>query len=187
MYRSVRVNQDLELWLPESRDHRSPNDSPDGPSKSIWGNAQKQWLMKSLLASNAAFKVIVNPNPIVGPDRKTKKDNHSNLSFATESLEFRRFLKTNFPSNVISVCGDRHWQYHSVDPESGLHEFGCGAASDQHAGGSPGLNLELHRFHRVKGGFLTLNLRRENNRPQLRITHHDVLGREVHGHSFAAY
>jgi alkaline phosphatase D len=180
MYRTVRVNRHLELWLPESRDHRSPNNIPDGPSKSIWGEAQKRWLMRTLQSSNATFKVIVNPNPIVGPDRKTKNDNHANAGFATESLEVRRWIKNNFPGNVISVCGDRHWQYHSVDPESGLHEFGCGAASDEHAGGTPGLDPQLHKFHRVLGGFLKI----ESNGPQLTLTHCDVKGQPVHSHSF---
>ncbi len=180
MYRTVRVNRHLELWLPESRDHRSPNNIPDGPSKSIWGEAQKRWLMSSLQSSDATFKILVNPNPIVGPDRKTKNDNHSNAGFATESLEFRRFLKNNFPGNVISVCGDRHWQYHSVDPESGLHEFGCGAASDEHAGGTPGLDPQLHKFHRVLGGFLKI----QSTGAQLTLTHCDVKGQPLHAHTF---
>jgi alkaline phosphatase D len=122
----------------------------------------------------------VNPNPIVGPDRPNKKDNHANASFAHEGLEFRNFLKSSFDGNVISVCGDRHWQYHSVDPHSGLHEFGCGAASDEHAGGTPGLNKEIHRFHRVKGGYLSI----EADHRSLRLAHRDVRGQVVHAHTF---
>ena len=76
---------------------------------------------------------MVNPNPIVGPDHARKNDNHANPAFATEGREFRQWLKDNVPGRVIVMNGDRHWQYHSVDPETGLHEFGCGAASDEHA------------------------------------------------------
>ena len=61
--------------------------------------------------------------------------------------------------NVFVICGDRHWQYHSVHPQTGLQEFSVGAASDSHAGGTPGENKAYHRFHRVKGGFLSVELR----------------------------
>jgi len=184
LYRTVRIGSDLELWLPDSRDHRSANTDPDGPQKSIWGAEQKQWLMSSLKASTATWKVLVNPNPLVGPDRKTKNDNHSNAGFAHESLEFRQFLKNNFDGNVISVCGDRHWQYHSIDPDTGLHEFGCGAASDLHAGGTPGLDPARHQFHRVLGGYVTLDLTRDSGNSSLSVRHRDVQGATLHQHRF---
>lgn len=184
LYRTVRVGSDVELWLPESRDYRSVNTDPDGPNKSIWGAAQKRWLMSSLEASKATWKILVNPNPIVGPDRRTKNDNHANAGFAHESREFRAFLKNNFDGNVISVCGDRHWQYHSVDPETGLHEFGCGAASDEHAGGTPGLDPLRHKFHRVLGGYLTLEVTRDAGQSTLNLRHRDVRGATVHDHTF---
>ncbi len=185
MYRTVKVGSDIELWLPDSRDHRSPNNDPDGPQKSIWGAEQKRWLMSTLQASRATWKILVNPNPIVGPDRQTKNDNHANIGFAHESAEIRNFLKNNFDGNVISVCGDRHWQYHSVDPESGLHEFGCGAASDEHASGTPGLDKLRHRFHRVLGGYVTMEVAREGANCTLRMRHRDVRGATVHEHTFA--
>lgn len=185
MYRTVRAGADVELWLPESRDYRSPNDDPDGPQKTIWGAEQKQWLLSSLRASKATWKIMVNPNPIVGPDRQTKNDNHANPGFAHESHEIRSFLKNNFDGNVISVCGDRHWQYHSVDPESGLHEFGCGAASDAHAGGTPGLDKARHKFHRVLGGYVSIEVARDGARCSLRLRHRDVRGATVHEHTFS--
>lgn len=184
MYRTVRAGADIELWLPEARDYRTPNDDPDGPGKSIWGAEQKAWLMQSLRASTATWKILVNPNPIVGPDRTSKNDNHANPGFAHESREIRQFLKTHFDGNVISFCGDRHWQYHSVDPETGLHEFGCGPASDEHAGGTPGLDSVRHRFHRVLGGYASLAVSREGGVCSLRVQHRDVRGATVHAHTF---
>jgi alkaline phosphatase D len=50
MYRTVRWGRNLEVWLVEGRDFRSPNNMPDGPDKSIWGDEQKEWLKKTLLA-----------------------------------------------------------------------------------------------------------------------------------------
>ena len=38
-----------------------------------------------------------------------------------------------------------------------------GPASDQHAGGSPGENRAYHKFHRVQGGFLSVELKPEGD------------------------
>lgn len=184
LYRTVKAGADLELWLPEARDYRSPNDGPDGPEKSIWGAEQKKWLKASLQASRATWKILVNPNPIVGPDRPTKNDNHANPGFTHESREIREFLKSNFDGNVISVCGDRHWQYHSVDPETGLNEFGCGPASDQHAGGTPGFDKVRHKFHRVLGGYLSVQVSRQGKECSLTMRHRDVHGATVYETAF---
>jgi alkaline phosphatase D len=88
----------------------------------------------------------------------------------------RRWFAEKLPKNFFIACGDRHWQYHSVDPATGVREFSCGPASDPHAGGSPGENKEYHRFHRVKGGFLSVAASRE----AILFRLHDVHGAVVH-------
>lgn len=185
-YRTVRWGKGLQLWFVEGRDFRSPNNLPDGPDKTIWGAAQKAWLKQTLLASDATFKILVSPTPIVGPDRANKGDNHANAAFATEGREFRRWVQQAGLKNLFVCNGDRHWQYHSVDPETGLHEFGCGAASDAHAGGSPGYDVRYHRFHRVLGGFLSVELNRSGGRATLTFRHHDVDGQVVYEHRVLA-
>jgi alkaline phosphatase D len=70
--------------------------------------------------------------------------------------------------------------YHSIDPETKVQEFGCGAASDSHASGTPGENRNYHRFHRVKGGFLTIQVRPEGAVSKLVIEHRDVRGTVVY-------
>ena len=132
----------------------------------------------------AHWKLIISPTPIVGPDRTNKYDNHSNVSFATEGREFRRWLRDNVRSHAFVLCGDRHWQYHSIDPETGVEEFRCGAASDSHASGSPGEDPKIHRFHRVKGGFLAIQVRPDGRRSRLVIEHRDVRGATVNSRSF---
>ena len=139
-YRTFRWGKGLQVWFTEGRDFRSPNTDPDGPDKTIWGAEQKRWLKDTLLASDADWKILVSPTPIVGPDRKNKHDNHSNDNFTHEGDEFRDFVKEHMPDNFFVACGDRHWQYHSIHPKTGLHEFSSGPASDDHAGGSPGFD-----------------------------------------------
>lgn len=179
-YRTVRWGKDLQIWLVEGRDFRSPNPMPDGPDKTIWGVEQREWLMKSILASDASFRVLISPTPIVGPDRSSKRDNHSNEAFAYEGNLFRSWTQEQGLSNFFLICGDRHWQYLSVDPKTGLREFSCGPVSDEHAGGSPGYDEEYHRFHREGGGFLAATVSRESDRPKITFRFHDVDGEVVY-------
>lgn len=179
-YRTFRWGRDLQIWLSDGRDHRSPNKMPDGPTKTIWGAKQKEWFKKTVKESKATWKVLISPTPLVGPDRKNKNDNHSNAGFKHEGDEIRTWLKENVPDNFFVVCGDRHWQYHSVHPETGLHEFSVGAASDQHAGGSPGENRKIHKFHRVKGGFLSVTVKPQKKGSTISFELRDVAGKVVH-------
>jgi alkaline phosphatase D len=174
-YRTFRWGKFLQIWLTEGRDYRSPNSMKDGPQKTIWGKEQKKWLFRTVKESDATWKIIISPTPLVGPDRTNKGDNHANRNFQHEGDEVRAFFREVSPHNLFTVCGDRHWQYHSVHPVSGLNEFSVGAASDEHAGGSPGLNKQYHRFHRVKGGFLSVTA----GGNAIAFRHHDVHGEEV--------
>ena len=154
-YRTHRVNQDLQIWLTEGRDYRSPNLMPSGPEKSLWGVEQRAWLERTLLESDATFKVLISPTPLIGPDDAeipirpfpgqdtVKRDNHSNppgfmyerdAFFAT--LIDRGFLEDQ---NFYIITGDRHWQYHSIHP-TGFEEFSTGALVDGNSrlGRNPG-------------------------------------------------
>ena len=141
-YRTYRVSKDLQIWLTEGRDFRSPNLTPDGPDKTMWGIAQRNWLKATLLASDATFKVIVSPTPMVGPDDLRKKDNHTNVGgFRYEGDAFFAWAEENgfLEKGLYFVCGDRHWQYHARHP-SGFEEFSSGALVDGNArlGVAPG-------------------------------------------------
>ena len=179
-YTSIRWGRDLEIWVLEGRDYRSPNTMPDGPDKTILGAEQKAWLFKSLEESEAKFKLICSPTPIVGPDRKNKKDNHANEVFAHEGNEIRERI-SQIPG-VIVFCGDRHWQYASVDEKTNLWEFGCGPGSEKHQlGWKAGDERPVHRFLRVKGGFLSGQLTYQGKRKESKLTirHHSVTGDQV--------
>ena len=178
-HRTIRWGKGLQIWLVEGRLYRSPNRMADGPEKTIWGHEQRKWLMDSIVASNADFKVLISPTPIVGPDRGAKADNHANDAFRYEGDLFRQWTAEAGLTNLFVCCGDRHWQYHSIDPQSRLHEFSCGPVSNKHAGGSPGRDPEMQPFHRVKGGFLTVAVDRHEGLPRITFRHHDVQGEVV--------
>ena len=140
-YRTHRVSRDLQVWFPENRMYRSANATEDGPEKSIWGAQQKAWLKETLAASDATFKLLISPNPMIGPDDARKSDNHTNLGgFRHERDEFFAWInEQGMAKHFFIICGDRHWQYHSIDP-TGIEEFSCGALVDANSrlGRQPG-------------------------------------------------
>ncbi len=173
-YRTRRWSKDLQFWLVEGRDFRSANTMPDGPDKTIWGAEQKAWFKAGVLASDAPFKILFSPTPVVGPDRDNKKDNHSNSNWTHEGDEIRKFCAEN---NVIVITGDRHWQYHSIDDGTGVHEFSSGATTAKHAGGySLDLRKDEHQYLAIIGGFLSGEISATQNGKQLTMRHHRVDG-----------
>jgi len=170
-YRTYRVNRDLQIWLVEGRDYRSPNRMPDGPDKTLWGAEQLAWLKRTLLESDATFKLLISPTPLVGPDDAYKIDNHTNhKGFRHEDREFFKWVVRHklHRQGFYTVCGDRHWQYHSKDP-LGVEEFSCGALVDENSrlGRKPGdpkstdPNAEVHQFYtqsKASGGFLQITV-----------------------------
>ncbi len=174
-YRTYRWGKDLQIWIMEGRDYRTPNTDPDGPDKTIWGKEQKTWLFNTVKESDATFKILISPTPIVGPDRLTKHDNHSNMDFMFEGNEIRRFIAEQ--KNMYVICGDRHWQYISRDSETGIKEYSCGPASNEHAGGwSNDMLRPEHEYLNVTGGFLTAKATRINTDPFLVMSHYSVDG-----------
>ena len=143
-YRTHRVSRDLQIWLTEGRDYRSPNMMPAGPDKTLWGAEQLAWLKQTLLESDATFKILISPTPMIGPDDANqagrqaeghdpfKRDNHSNpQGFQDERDAFFDWLEENalLDNHFYIVSGDRHWQYHSIHPR-GFEEFSTGALVD---------------------------------------------------------
>ncbi len=195
-YRTLRVNRDLQIWFPENRMYRSPNAMPDGPNKSIWGHVQKAWLKRTLAESDATFKLLISPNPMIGPDDARKSDNHTNFGgFRHERDEFFAWLKqTGIADSFYLVCGDRHWQYHSIHP-AGLEEFSCGALVDANSrpGRKPGdpkstdpkgLIKQVYAQKSPSGGFLWIEVTpASNNRPAtLEFRFHDERGAVLYEH-----
>ena len=189
-YRTHRMGKDLQLWFVEGRDYRSPNRSKDTVGKTIWGKEQKEWLMRTLAESDATYKILVSPTPMVGPDDAYKKDNHTNPGgFRTERDEFFSFLEEQglIGNGFYIICGDRHWQYHSIHP-NGLEEFSCGAFIDQNsrAGRLPGdpkstdpnaeLTVPYVQIDDWGGGFLQVDLVGAGEQPELFFRFRDIDG-----------
>ena len=70
---------------------------------------------------------------------------------------------------MVVVYGDRHWQYDSIHPATGVREYSCGPASDKHAGGWKQSDFvpDYHRYLNVIGGFLAATVERVDGMPTL--------------------
>lgn len=227
-YRTYRVSKDLQIWMTEGREFRSPNMSND-PNKSMWGAEQLAWLKRTLAESDATFKILISPTPMVGPDDvnriefmgarrgaaalpasqtpapatvpalpaavagvdELKRDNMTNpRGFKPERDGFFKWLKDNgvLQKNFYIVCGDRHWQYHSIDP-SGVEEFSSGAIIDENSrmGRAPGdplgndpksLIKQPYTSREPSGGFLKVTVQ-PGPTPKVLFRHYDEHGTEL--------
>lgn len=197
-YTTFRISRDLQVWLVEGRLYRSPNRMPDGPDKTIWGATQKRWLKETLLASDATFKILISPTPLVGPDDRSKRDNHCNINgFRHEGQEFFDWLGQNdfLDKNFYIICGDRHWQYHAMHP-SGFEEFSTGALVDANsrlgvrAGAKNSSDPEgkISQFYckldgEPSGGFLMVTVTPTGSAARASFTFYDEQGREVYSNT----
>lgn len=193
-YRTHRVGQLLQVWMVEGRDYRSGNKTKDGPEKTLWGARQLAWLKETILASDAPFKLLLTPTPLVGPDDAYKTDNHANeAGFRMEGEAFLNWLKEHKQTRLIIITGDRHWHYHSIHP-SGVEEFSVGAFNVENArlGRAPGdpkstdpqaLVKQPYTDARPTGGFLLVDLTpaTTNHPATLRLSLRDEQGQELYG------
>ncbi|MHC4120498.1 MAG: alkaline phosphatase D family protein [Planctomycetota bacterium] len=175
-FRTVRWGKDIQVWMVEGRDYRSANTMADGPNKTIWGAEQIAWFKRTVEKSDATFRVLISPTPLVGPDRENKKDNHSNANFKYEGGMLRNFISRQ--KNMVVVCGDRHWQYVTVDDVTGLREYSTGPTSNVHAGGfKEQYRGPEHRYLNIVGGFLSGTVERISRQPTLTFRHYSVDGK----------
>ena len=194
-YRTYRMGKLLQVWFTENRDYRSPNRTPDGPDKTIWGKKQRDWLKTTLKESDATFKVLISPTPMIGPDGKSKKDNHTNLGgFRHERDEFFQWLDQEGLNQrgFYLICGDRHWQYHSIHPP-GIEEFSTGALVDANSrlGVNPGdkkgtdpegVVQQPYTSQPASGGFLYVKVLPEDKgqKAELQFRFYDEQGKLLH-------
>jgi alkaline phosphatase D len=140
LYRSFRWGALLEVFLLDTRQYRSPNTAPDGPSKTMLGVAQRRWLIDSLLASTAVWKVVVSSVPLSVPTGGRAHDSWSNAGpqgvpeahgtgFAVERDAILRQVREGGVQNLIFLAADVHHAElirHHPTPEWSFHEFIAG-------------------------------------------------------------
>ena len=199
-YRTVRWGKGLQIWFLEGREFRNKEIRP----ATLWGREQFGWLVKSLAESDAVFKVLVSPSPVVGsgrgggynPPPGSRSDNHGYPPFLEERQAFFDQIIESGVKDVYFVCGDRHAKYHNRGKKSRIHEFCCGSLSVKHgARGNfwpnedvSGLVDVLHDLDLDRtGGFLCVDVdvADETRRPTIAFTFYDPDGNKLDGWLFS--
>lgn len=95
----------------------------------------------------------------------------------------RKFISEQ--KNMVTVCGDRHWQYVSKNTENGIIEFSCGPGGNGHAGGCKQDNrLPEHIYLNVVGGFLEGSVSQVDGKSELIFRHYNPDGNVLNEYTF---
>ncbi|MCS6926642.1 MAG: alkaline phosphatase D family protein, partial [Candidatus Binatia bacterium] len=140
LYRKFRWGKHLELFLLDTRQYRSPNSQPDGPSKTLLGAAQLQWLLDGLATSTATWKAIFSSVPLSAHTGNVLKGRDGwggdffASGFTTELKKILTHLRSRQVQNVVWFSTDLHVaRVLSYDPErdgtSDFYEFISGPLS----------------------------------------------------------
>jgi alkaline phosphatase D len=142
LYRSIRYGADLELFLLDTRQYRSRNADPDGPSKTMLGATQLKWLLDGLSASTATWKVIATSVPLSVPKGGGASvpgndgwaGGPDGTGFERERQVIIEMILDRKIHNVVFLAGDVHWvQANAYDPNRDgvidFHEFVAGPLS----------------------------------------------------------
>lgn len=103
LYRSFRWGRLVEVFILDTRQYRSPPFERDTVQKTLLGAAQKEWLKRGLVNSDAAFKVVATSVPLKyhGAD--------SWEGYTAERQELFAFLTQHNIRRVVFLAGDVHY------------------------------------------------------------------------------
>jgi alkaline phosphatase D len=144
LYRRVRWGRLLEVFVLDTRQYRSDNREPDGPRKTMLGDAQRRWLVEGVTRSTATWKVVVSSVTLAIPTgRPERRDSwtganilgfsgNGSTGFATERDEILRAFRRADVKNLIVLAADVHHAEiirHQPHPDWSFHELVAGPLS----------------------------------------------------------
>ena len=159
---------DSEFFLLDVRYHRSPDADLDGPAKTMLGAQQREWFVRSLARSDAAFKFLVSGSS--WNCGGVEAWNHAYLHEYDEILAASRAARVE---GIILLGGDQHRCAIGVRPRESwdgydLHEWMAGRL---HAGGRKN---QIEAF-----GMITVDTTAEP--PAAKLEFFDLEGRPYEG------
>lgn len=95
----------LGVWVLDQRRFADDNARPDGPDKTLIGVEQREWLLDTLAASPAPFKLICSPMPFYF---STNNDTGWSGQFAHERGLILDAIRRNVTAPVLALTGDAH-------------------------------------------------------------------------------
>ena len=97
-----------EVWVLDQRQFKTDPSAPDDESKTLLGAAQRDWLLRTLAASPAAFKVVCSPCTLA-PLPANARDGSWAAGYTHERDLILRHVADHVRGTTIFVTGDTHW------------------------------------------------------------------------------
>jgi alkaline phosphatase D len=141
----------VDFFCLDVRYHRDPVGLPDGPTKSMLGARQRDWLYEALRASQAPFKVLVSGSGWSNA-RGPKGDSWS--AYLHERDALFDFIRDQGVAGVLLLSGDTHYGELNVIPRSqaggyDLFELVCSPLAQRPTGGGGKLPRPEQRVRRA--------------------------------------
>ncbi|HEX8646852.1 MAG TPA: alkaline phosphatase D family protein [Thermoleophilaceae bacterium] len=98
----------LDCWVLDQRRFKTDPTAPDTPAKTLLGTAQRDWLLRTLAASRAPFKVICSPCTLA-PLPANARDGSWAAGFTAERDLLLEHVAERVSGQTLFVTGDTHW------------------------------------------------------------------------------
>lgn len=95
-----------EFWVLDQRRHKSDPRLPDSRDKTLLGLRQQRWLLRTLAASDAAFKVICSPCTVFMGSNS--RDGNWGAGYGAERDLILEHVRRRVRGTTIFVTGDLH-------------------------------------------------------------------------------
>jgi alkaline phosphatase D len=96
----------VEVWVLDQRRFKSAATLPDTPAKTLLGAEQRAWLMRTLAASRAPFKIICSPCTLHHGDNA--RDGNWGSGFTAERDLLLAHIAEHVGGRTLFVTGDSH-------------------------------------------------------------------------------
>ena len=97
-----------DVWVLDQRKHKTNPKAPDTTAKTLLGKAQRTWLLRTLQASKAPFKVVCSPCTLAGVGANGR-DGDWAAGFTAERDLLLAHVRKHVSGRTIFVTGDTHW------------------------------------------------------------------------------
>jgi alkaline phosphatase D len=97
-----------EFWVLDQRHFKTDPAAPDTPAKTLLGADQREWLLRTLAASRAPFKVVCSPCTLA-PLPANQRDGSWAAGFTAERDLVLQHVREHVRARTLFVTGDTHW------------------------------------------------------------------------------
>ena len=95
-----------EVWVLDQRRFKSDPAQPDTPAKTLLGAAQRDWLLRTLAASTARFKVVCSPCTVFMS--ANARDGNWGSGFTAERDLLLGHVRSRVAGTTLFITGDTH-------------------------------------------------------------------------------